>query len=55
MYSPQVWLKGVSVERDAWLTNGGVDGVEEGGVLTVEVVPPITHEVFLVEDGAVGT
>lgn len=43
------------MQRDAWVADGSVHRVEEGGILAGEVVPPVTHEVLLVEDSAVGT
>lgn len=43
------------MQRDAWVADGSVHRVEEGGILAGEVVPPVTHEVLLVEDRAVGT
>lgn len=44
----------VGVEGHPGVADRGVYGVEVGGVLAVEIVPPVTHKVFLVKDGAIG-
>lgn len=52
---PDVSLQDVLVQRDARVADGSVHGVEERRVLAREVVPPVAHEVLLVEHRAVGT
>lgn len=52
--SAEVWFEDVLVEGDARVADGSVDRVEKGGVLAAEIVPPVTHEVLLVEDSTVG-
>lgn len=55
MYNTIIRFESIPVKGDTWLTNGGVHRVEEGSVLTGEIVPPVTHEVLLVEHSAIGT
>lgn len=55
MHYPIVRLKSVPMQGYARLTDGGVHGIEEWGVLAGEVIPPVTHEVLLIEHSAVRT
>lgn len=55
MHNSIIRLESIPVKGYARLTDGGIHRVEEGCVLTGEVVPPVTDEVLLVEYGAVGT